>query len=66
MQKIYEALIKYGQTGTRVVYWNMLVPRKCPGVFMDKVEALDQISDKLFLQDEAFFYSKFVVEEIKI
>ena len=65
MQKIYESLIQYGKLGTRMVYWNMLVPRKCPEALKGKVESLEKISEKLFLQDEAFFYCKFLVEEIK-
>ncbi len=65
MLKIYKSLIKYAKKGARVVYWNMLVPRKCPEVLKEQVETLEKLSEKLFLEDEAFFYSRFLVEQVK-
>lgn len=60
---IYKDLIKYAQTGARFVYWNMLVPRRCPKELADQVEYQEELSKKLFAQDKAFFYSDFIVEE---
>jgi len=51
--------------GGRLVYWNMLVPRRRPQSMADKLNSLDELSDKLFKQDKAFFYSAFVVEEVR-
>ncbi len=65
MFKLYKSLIKYAKEDSRVVYWNMLVPRQCPKTLKNEVKALEEISRALFLEDEAFFYSKFIVEEIK-
>lgn len=50
-------------SGSRVAYWNMLAPRSlsksAPALF-DNDSAL---SNELFLQDKAFFYSAFLVDE---
>ena len=44
---------------------NMLVPRKCPAELADRVTHLDTQSDELLERDLAFFYSAFVVEEVR-
>lgn len=60
MQQLIDASEKHG----RLVYWNMLAPRYS-GLFNDLVVQLDSLNtDELFLQDKAFFYSKFICERI--
>ncbi|MCF6312154.1 MAG: BtaA family protein [Verrucomicrobiales bacterium] len=51
-------------TGARLAYWNMLVPRARPESLAAMLKPLPQLSKKLFLQDKAFFYSAFIVEEV--
>ncbi|MEM1058024.1 MAG: DUF3419 family protein [Verrucomicrobiota bacterium] len=49
--------------GARMAYWNMLVPRSRPPEMADIWEPRDEVAHELFLQDKAFFYSRFVIEE---
>jgi S-adenosylmethionine-diacylglycerol 3-amino-3-carboxypropyl transferase len=49
--------------GGRVAYWNMLAPRSGKGV--ERLQAIGDLGQRLLLQDKAFFYSAFVVEEVK-
>lgn len=49
--------------GARLAYWNMLAPRRAADV--SRFRSLDELSTRLFLQDKAFFYSAFVVEEVR-
>lgn len=48
--------------GARLAYWNMLVPRHAPEG--SRLRALKELAARLHLQDKAFFYSGFVVEEL--
>jgi S-adenosylmethionine-diacylglycerol 3-amino-3-carboxypropyl transferase len=43
----------------------MLVPRSRPESMAGRLQPLTELSSKLFLQDKAFFYSRFVVEEVR-
>ena len=56
--------VRHGRSGGRVAYWNMLVPRSRPESMADVLEPLEALSRDLHLQDKAFFYSRFVVEQI--
>ena len=50
--------------GGRLAYWNMLVPRSRPATMADRLKSLEALSEELYRQDKAFFYSAFVVEEV--
>lgn len=50
--------------GAILAYWNMLAPRSRPESMKDKLKPLSEKSGQLFLQDRAFFYSRFVLEEV--
>jgi len=62
--EIYGTLLNYSRSGARLAYWNMLVPRQCPKKFENRVEYKTALSEDLFARDKAFFYSKFIVEEV--
>lgn len=47
----------------RLAYWNMLAPRTRPASMADRLRSLDALAERLHLQDKAFFYRAFVVEE---
>jgi S-adenosylmethionine-diacylglycerol 3-amino-3-carboxypropyl transferase len=49
--------------GARLAYWNMLAPRRAADA--SRFRSLDELAARLFLQDKAFFYSAFVVEEVR-
>jgi S-adenosylmethionine-diacylglycerol 3-amino-3-carboxypropyl transferase len=50
--------------GSRIAYWNMLAPRSSPESLRARIRPLTMLSTNLHLQDKAFFYSAFIVEEI--
>lgn len=62
---IYETLVAAARPAARVAYWNMLVPRRRPASAAERVRSLDERADALFAVDRAFFYSAFVLEEVK-
>lgn len=51
--------------GSRLVYWNMLAPRSIAGSFGMHAKRLDALSERLHLNDQAFFYSALHVDEVK-
>jgi len=50
--------------GARLAYWNMLAPRSRPESLAPRLRSLDELAAKLFALDKAFFYSRFMVEEV--
>ena len=63
-QRLLEALIAAGRPGCRLAYWNMLVPRRRPERLATRLRPLDDLAARLHRADKAFFYSRFVVEEV--
>lgn len=50
--------------GARLAYWNMLAPRSRPDALAARLHSCDAEAERLFAEDRAFFYSRFVVEEV--
>lgn len=48
----------------RLAYWNMLAPRSRPDSMAHMLRPLDEEAEHLFQQDRAFFYSRFIIEEV--
>ena len=63
-EAIYKRLLDSASAGARVAYWNMLVPRECPKMLRGRTRPLSELSAELFALDKAFFYSRFIVEEV--
>ena len=59
------AVVRAGRKGARLAYWNMLAPRRRPESMAAELSPLKDIADRLAAQDKAFFYSAFVVEEVR-
>jgi S-adenosylmethionine-diacylglycerol 3-amino-3-carboxypropyl transferase len=57
-------LVRAGRPGGRLVYWNMLAPRRRPEELADRLRPLDDLARELHAKDKAFFYSALRVEEI--
>ena len=53
----------HSNRGARLAYWNMLAPRSRPENLASEIQPLRELSESLFKQDKAFFYSAFIVEE---
>lgn len=64
MCKIYEKIFTKSGTGTKVAYWNMLADKRASKYFENLIYKENE-SQELLKKDKAFFYSKFIVEEIK-
>jgi pyruvate,water dikinase len=64
----YKSIMKLiacaSKPGARVVYWNMMAPRTSKGSKLDQIRPLVEITDRLFEENQTFFYSRFVVEEV--
>lgn len=62
--QVYGAVLAAANPGARLVYWNMMVPRRVPQAFCDRVLTRTAEEERLKLLDKAFFYSDFVIEEV--
>jgi S-adenosylmethionine-diacylglycerol 3-amino-3-carboxypropyl transferase len=64
-EAIYRTLLQQANPGARFAYWNMLVPRRLSENLSDQVRFLEEESLRLFRRDRAFFYSRFIIEEVQ-
>jgi len=64
-EHVYGTVLNASNPGARLVYWNMMAPRRVPATYASRVETLSGVEDELKAVDKAFFYSDFVVEEVK-
>jgi len=64
-QQLLGRLVRAGRSGGRLAYWNMLAPRSRPESMAAELKPLTELSERLHHADKAFFYSAFVVEEIR-
>lgn len=62
--RILSKLVRVGRPGSRLAYWNMLAPRSRPDQMAHQLRPLSDLADRLHRADKAFFYSKFIVEEV--
>jgi S-adenosylmethionine-diacylglycerol 3-amino-3-carboxypropyl transferase len=62
--ELLEKLVAASNPGARIAYWNMLAPRSRPEALADRLKSCSAEADALFAADRAFFYSRFVVEEV--
>jgi S-adenosylmethionine-diacylglycerol 3-amino-3-carboxypropyl transferase len=65
----YEALlqliVRAARPKARLAYWNLFVPRRRPESLARYLQPLEELSQELYAQDKAFFYSAFIVEEVQ-
>jgi S-adenosylmethionine-diacylglycerol 3-amino-3-carboxypropyl transferase len=64
-EAVYGQVVGAANPGARLVYWNMMVPRRRPDAFGTRVSRLAAIEQRGKAMDKAFFYSDFVVEEVQ-
>jgi S-adenosylmethionine-diacylglycerol 3-amino-3-carboxypropyl transferase len=62
--RLLEQIVAGARPGGRLAYWNMLAPRSRPESMANRLRPLPELAGRLHLQDKAFFYSRFVVEEV--
>lgn len=63
--QVYGSILTAAEPNARLVYWNMMAPRRVPPEYRDQIETLVDIETQQKTQDMAFFYSDFVVEEVQ-
>ena len=63
--RLLEKLIASGRKGARLVYWNLLAPRRRPEQLAHRLRPLEKLAAELLRKDKAFFYSALNVEEIR-
>ncbi|MEL6519564.1 MAG: DUF3419 family protein [Pseudomonadota bacterium] len=63
-EQVYSSILAASAPGARLVYWNMMAPRRVPAKFAAQVQTLTDLEKRLKAQDKAFFYSDFIVEEV--
>lgn len=61
---VYGQIISAANPDARLVYWNMMAPRRMPEFFGRRITRQKDLEDELKLHDKAFFYSDFVVEDV--
>ena len=62
---VYGSVLDAARPGARLVYWNMMVPRRVPAPHAGRVQTLAEAEARGKAADKAFFYSDFVVEEAR-
>lgn len=63
-RSILERIATCGRPGGRLAYWNTFVPRARPEALADRLKPLTELAEQLHRRDRAFFYERFVVEEV--
>ena len=63
--EVYGSLLAASNPGARLVYWNMMVPRRVPAEFTARIMRCTNDEERLKAQDKAFFYSDFVIEVVR-
>lgn len=63
--QVYGRIVQAAAPGARLVYWNMMAPRRVPPTFADQITTRTDVEDRLKPLDKAFFYSDLVVEEVR-
>jgi S-adenosylmethionine-diacylglycerol 3-amino-3-carboxypropyl transferase len=61
---VYGDVLASANPGARLVYWNMMAPRRVPQEHARRVETQRDIEHRGKAMDKAFFYSDFVVEDV--
>jgi S-adenosylmethionine-diacylglycerol 3-amino-3-carboxypropyl transferase len=63
-ETVYGSILSAARPGCRLVYWNMMVPRRVPDTFSARIRRRREVEEQGKASDKAFFYSDFVVEEV--
>lgn len=60
----YGRLLGTANQGARLVYWNMMAPRRAPPAYAAAVRRNATLEARLAAADKAFFYADLVVEDV--
>jgi S-adenosylmethionine-diacylglycerol 3-amino-3-carboxypropyl transferase len=62
--QLFERLAVTARPNGRLAYWNMLAPRGRPASLAGRLRPLDRLGEDLLMEDKAFFYSRFRIDEV--
>lgn len=57
-----EMLVAKTTAGTKIAYWNLMIPRVLSEVLPDAFELLEQVSEQLSRKDKGYFYGGFKID----
>jgi len=63
-ERLLREFIRVGAAGCRLIYWNVVVARRCPISLRHALRAKRTLASNLHQRDKAFFYRDFVIEEV--
>ncbi len=63
-ERAYRALLERAAPGARLVYWNMLAPRRRPEGLAGRVRELEKLARDLHARDRAWFYQWLRVDKV--
>jgi len=63
--EVYASIISAANPQARLVYWNMMVPRRRPNALAQQIDTLTAEETSGKANDKAFFYSDFIVEAVR-
>jgi len=61
---LLQSIVAAASSKARLVYWNLLAPRRRPDSMDGQLRSLDELAASLHSQDKAFFYGALIVEEV--
>jgi S-adenosylmethionine-diacylglycerol 3-amino-3-carboxypropyl transferase len=61
----YGRLLAVANPDARLVYWNMMAPRRAPAAYIGRIVRDPATENRLKPADKAFFYADFVVEDVR-
>ena len=62
--RLLEGILRCSRRHARLVYWNMLAPRRRPEYLAGRLRPIDDLATRLHEADRAFFYTALQVEEV--
>ena len=61
---LLERIVDASHAHARLVYWNLLAPRRRPDTMQHRLASLDNVAATLHRTDRAFFYSDLILEQV--
>lgn len=60
-----QALLAASRSGSRMLFWNMMVPRPIPYELSDRIVPLEDLATELHGRDKGFFYGDLKIAEVR-
>ena len=61
--EVSETIANNTEKGTKIAYWNLMVPRKLSDISSKNFQHLSDLSNNLTEKDKGFFYNKFIIDK---